>query len=158
MIIKFQIINTTRKEKQIMPQFCRFLIDKIYEELNTPLNRRKIQLRINYMYKTKWITWSSKKYTDVQTIMDNIYKSFKYNKLRNNVWVIDIDNVMVLKGTLTPISRIVRFINSGDININGTGMFSKIENKYRSTELVVLWNLFTLDNLQEISEAKIITK
>ena len=90
--------------------------------------------------------------------MDTIYKSITYKEYKDNIWKIGIDDSILIPGTVTSISRLVRFINSGDSNMLGTGMFSTIENRYKGPELMSLWKVFILDNLGELSNSKIITR
>lgn len=158
MILQFQITNQTEEEQELIPEFCKWLIDKIFTEINTKLNRRKIQLRIKYLYEVPWIKWTSRKYVDTETIMNTIYKSFTFKQYRYNIWKIDTNIDIRIPGTTTSITRLIRFINSGDTNIAGTGMFSTIENKYRASELMSLWRIFILDNLSELTNSKIITR
>lgn len=158
MILQFQITNITEDERDMIPEFCKWIINKMYIEMNTKINRRKIQLRINYLYTVPWISWKSRKYIDTQTIMDTIYKSITYKEYKDNIWKVDIDDSILIPGTATSISRLVRFINSGDSNMLGTGMFSTIENRYKGPELMSLWKVFILDNLGELSNSKIITR
>lgn len=158
MILQFQITNITEDERDMIPEFCKWIINKMYIEMNTKINRRKIQLRINYLYTVPWISWKSRKYIDTQIIMDTIYKSITYKEYKDNIWKVDIDDSILIPGTATSISRLVRFINSGDSNMLGTGMFSTIENRYKGPELMSLWKVFILDNLGELSNSKIITR
>lgn len=80
-------------------------------------------MRINYLYQVKWIDWINTKYIDTQSIMEAIYDSFIYKQRKDNTWIIEIDNNIKIPNTYTSIGKLIRFLNSGDINLKGTGMF-----------------------------------
>ena len=76
LILQFQFTNVRDDELNIIPEFVEWISDQIFQYINTSINRKKIQLRINYLYQVKWIDWINTKYIDTQSIMEAIYDSF----------------------------------------------------------------------------------
>ena len=112
MLIKqIQFTETTEEENELIPDFLNWVCKQMYSSINTKINRKKIQLRIKYLYEVQWINWTGSEYTDVQTLMETIYKSFYVEEYKNNIWKISIDNNILIPNTTTSISRFVRFYN-----------------------------------------------
>lgn len=159
MLIKqIQFTNCTEEELELIPNFMEWLIDNIYSYMNNKINRRKIQLRLKYLSTVPWIHWTSENYTDVQTIMENIYESFTYEEQQYGKWVLTTNSNIVLPHTSTSIDRIIRFLEYGDIKFNATGMFNKIKNEYKFHKVNNLWRMFLLSKYQiGITESKLLT-
>lgn len=159
MLIKqIQFTNCTEEELELIPDFMEWLIDNIYSYMNNKINRRKIQLRLKYLSTVPWIHWTSENYTDVQTIMENIYESFTYEEQQYGKWVLTTNSNIVLPHTSTSIDRIIRFLEYGDIKFNATGMFNKIKNEYKFHKVNNLWRMFLLSKYQiGITESKLLT-
>lgn len=159
MLIKqIQFTNCTEEELELIPDFMEWLIDSIYSYMNNKINRRKIQLRLKYLSTVPWIHWTSENYTDVQTIMENIYESFTYEEQQYGKWVLTTNSNIVLPHTSTSIDRIIRFLEYGDMKFNATGMFNKIKNEYKFHKVNNLWRMFLLSKYQiGITESKLLT-
>lgn len=159
MLIKqIQFTNCTEEELELIPDFMEWLIDNIYSYMNNKINRRKIQLRLKYLSTVPWIHWTSENYTDVQTIMENIYESFTYEEQQYGKWVLTTNSNVILPHTSTSIDRIIRFLEYGDIKFNATGMFNKIKNEYKFHKVNNLWKMFLLSKYQiGITESKLLT-
>lgn len=159
MLIKqIQFTNCTEEELELIPDFMEWLIDNIYSYMNNKINRRKIQLRLKYLSTVPWIHWTGENYTDVQTIMENIYESFTYEEQQYGKWVLTTNSNIVLPHTSTSIDRIIRFLEYGDIKFNATGMFNKIKNEYKFHKVNNLWRMFLLSKYQiGITESKLLT-
>ncbi len=156
-ILQFQFTKINDKELDIIPDFIYWLRDQMIEYINTPIIRKKIQLRINYLYKVKWIKWEKIKYIDVESIMNTFYQSITYKQLKNNTWVIKLDDNIRIPGTYTPMSRLIRFLNSGDINNKGIGLINKINEYYNHNKLNFLWQMFVHGALGSITNVVIIS-
>ena len=159
MLIKqIQFTNCTEEELELIPDFLEWLIDNIYSNLNTKINRKKIQLRLKYLSTVSWIHWTSENYTDTQTIMECIYDSFSYEEEQNGKWVLTTNSNVILSHTSTSIDRIIRFLEYGDIKFNATGMFNKIKNEYKFHKINNLWRMFLLTKYQiGITDSKLLT-
>lgn len=157
-ILQFQVTNTTEKELDIVDDFCYWLCDQIFEYINTKINRKKIQLRLNYLYQVPWIEWSNKKYIDTQSIMSAIYNSLMCEEHKNNTFVIKIDMNVTIPNTYTSIDRLIRFINYGDNKCKPTGIFTNLQHDFKHNRLNTLWKIYTTNRLGYISEAKIIAE
>ena len=144
--IRFENLNDD--EVNIIPDFLEWLILQIYSNLNNTMNRRKIKTRSQYLLKVSWINWKSKnKEIDLQDLMQAIFDSFSYEKNRINTWSLKTNNHIMIPNTNTSIDRFIRFIEYGDANLKGLGIFSKLINAYKSNKLNTLWNIFTTDQL-----------
>ena len=160
LITQFQFKEVDdEKEYKIMEDFCVWLIRKMSQEINTKINRRKIQLRIPYLYKVDWIQWENKKKDlTVDILLQCIFNSISVQRYRKNIWKIQTNNKILIPGTYTSIDRFIRFLNYGDNHINGTGIFTKLEQNYRFHNLNSLWKLYCLQELGYVSDTKIITR
>lgn len=156
LILQFRFIEINEQERELIPEFCNWICEQLYEKINTSINRAKINTRIKYLYTVEWIKWISNKYTTVDTIFNTIQQSFIGVELRDNTWNIRIDDNIKLPKTNTAISRIIRFINYGNDVILPTGIFTKLINEYNHFELNTLWRYFILDKLDEITNSSII--
>lgn len=158
LIRQFQFTNVSDEELDYIEDFCEWLCQQMFGYINTKINRRKIQLRINYLYKVHWIDWKKSSYIDVDSIMKAIDESFSYEEYRNNVWKIQTNSKVLIPGTLTLMDRLIRFLDFGDSNQMGTGMFSSIKKHYDAKQLNNMWRIFINHKLGTcISDVKIIT-
>lgn len=160
LLLQFQITNITEDERRLIPDFCEWLCTQLYSTIDTKINRRKIQLRMKYLMSVSWIQWNkSKKYeTAVLDIMQAIYESFTYVPKKDNIYEIKIDDNILIPNSYTSISRLIRFLNYGDINNKATGIFTKLEQNFDFNKLNSMWRMFMLHELNIISAVKIITK
>lgn len=67
------------------------------------------------------------------------------------------DNHIILKNTNTVIDRIIRFLEFGDNNYLGTGMFNNLKNYYNTSNLNSYYKLYCMDKLGYITNTKIIS-
>lgn len=157
LIIQFQFSEVDNEDEyNLIPDFCEWICEQMYQKLDTKINRRKIQLRIKYLYNVSWIHWIKKpKFIDTQTIMETIHKSFKYEQYRKGIWTIRTDINVTIPGTNTSADRLIRFIDYGDNVMHATGMFNKLKGDFGFQNLNNLWRLYCLDNLGYLSETKI---
>lgn len=156
-LFQFQFSNIENdKEYELIPHFCRWLCEQIYARIDTTINRKKIQLRLKYLYTVPWIKWIKHKYTDTETIMNTIHKCLFYKQYRGNVWKIQTDTNIVLPNTITSFDRIIRFINYGDAKISATGILTIIQQYYTFSELQSLWQLYCMQELGYMTDTRII--
>ena len=160
MIIQFQFTNTTDDEQELIPYFCDWLCSILYSNIDTKINRRKIDLRLDYIIeKAQWVNWGADKYNlTVSEIMYAIHNSITYKQYRNNNWKIIINPNILIPHSTTSIDRLVRFLNYGDNFQRATGIFTNLEREYNHNRLNTLWNMFVLKNLGGMSNAKIISR
>lgn len=155
-IIQYQITHAG-KDIELLDEFNEWLCEQMYMYLNTYINRKKIQLRINYLYKAKWIKWRTK-YIDTEMIMQAIRESITYEKYKNNVVRINTDMNVLIPNTNTSIDRLIRFLNFGDEKINATGMVTALTNKFSYKYLNNLWGYFIHTYTGEFSTARLISE
>lgn len=158
LILQFQFTNVRDDELNIIPEFIEWISDQIFQYINTSINRKKIQLRINYLYQVKWIDWINTRYIDTQSIMEAIYDSFTYKQRKDNTWIIEIDNNIRIPNTYASIGKLIRFLNSGDINLKGTGMFTAASKHFNHKKLNNLWQIFAMRTLGSMTKVKIIAE
>lgn len=157
-ILQYQLTNTTEEELELIPEFNDWICTQIFENINTKLNRRKIQLRLDYIYKVPWIQWTNTKYLDESDIMNSIYESLITVEHRDKIFIIQTDINMKIPNTNTSMDRLIRFFEFGDRNIRPMNMISKISQQFNHMKLNGLWNLFVMNKLGNMSQAKIILK
>lgn len=158
LIRQFQFTNISDEELDLIEDFCEWLCQQMFSYINTKINRRKIQLRINYLYKVHWINWNKTSYIDVDSIMKAIEESFSYEEYRNNIWKIQTNSKILIPGTSTLMDRLIRFLDFGDSVHLGTGIFSSIKKYYDAKKLNQMWKIFITHHLGTmISDVKIIT-
>lgn len=157
LLFQFQFSQVeNEKEYEIIPNFCKWLCEQVYARIDTAVNRRKIQLRISYLYTVPWIKWLKPVYIDTEMIMESIHKSLTYKQYRGNVWKIETNTTMLIPNTKTNFDRLIRFINFGDAQITATGIFTLIQEHYTFYELQNLWYIYCLKELGYTSETRII--
>lgn len=155
-ILQFQITDTNEEELNIAEEFSYWLCDQMFVYLNTKINRRKIQLRLNYIYEVPWIKWKSKDYIGVNDIMKGIRDSFVVESYRNNVYKIRTDLNVLIPNSLTSMDRLIRFLNFGDNKCKPTAMFTKLQQEFKHKKLNALWRIYATGRLGYISQARIV--
>lgn len=158
MLIKqIQFTETTEEENEAIPGFLNWLCKQMYSTMNTKINRKKIQLRINYLYKARWVNWIKSSYTDVQTLMETIYSSFCFEEYKNNIWKINTDSNIIIPNTTTSIDRFIRFLDYGDTKYSPTGIFNNLKMEYSWAKINTLWKMYLLTEKQiGITDSKLI--
>ena len=157
LIRQFQFINISDEEIELIPDFCEFLCQTMFEKIDTKINRRKIQLRISYLYKVPWIEWKRNEVIGVKEIMKSIFDSFSYDEYKNNIWKIYTNSNVYIPNTYTLMDRLIRFLDFGDMNYHATGMFSTLKKEYNAKKLNTLWQIFIMNRLGNMSDVEIIT-
>lgn len=157
-ILQYQIIDISEKESEILPEFNEWLCVQLSEYTNTKINRRKIQLRLNYIYKVPWIQWLGTKYLDESEIMNSISNTIIYTEHKDMVFKIETDINIKIPNTNTCMDRLIRFLEYGDRNTRPISMFLKAKQYFNYSKLLSLWNLFVLNRLGNMSSAKIISR
>lgn len=160
MLLQFQFTNTTEEEREIIPDFCKWLCLVLFSSINTKINRKKISLRINYILeKVDWVSWDKNKYSlSTIEIMDAIADSFTYEQYKDNLWKILINANNLIPHSFTSIDRLIRFINYGDNKQRGTGMFTKLEQEFNHNKLNTMWAMYCMKHLGKMTDVKIISK
>lgn len=157
LINQFQFTNITDEELKLIPDFCEFLCQHMFAKLDNKINRRKIQLRLNYLSTVPWIQWIKDPIIGTSEILKAIEKSFNYEEGNYNIWKIKTNSKIYIPNSVTPIDRLIRFLDFGDLKCHGTGMFTKLKEEYSASKLTTLWQLYIMNNLGYISHVKIIT-
>ena len=138
MIIRMQFENTNTSEYSSIKDFLRWLCDKIYIYLSREANRKKIELRIKYIENISWIEWTEAKTLTAGEILQAIKSSFKIRR-KNLTWEIYFDNKIKIPHTNTPLIKLISFIEFGDENVAGTGMFQYVRRKFTHKQLNAWW-------------------
>lgn len=154
-IKQFQFFDIDENEQEIIPDFCEWLYLQIYQIINTRINRRKIQLRLNYIQTVRWMHWKRKDVISVSEILELIFESLRYKSDNVNRWTIYTNSDIIIPNSYTSMDRLIRFINFGDINFKGTGMFTQFENYFSKQKLNNLWRIFVNNRLGYIPQSKI---
>lgn len=115
-LIKYGIEYGNTEESKQLIDFGYYICNLIYSELNTKLIRKKIQLRIPYLYTVNWIQWK-RKYIDVDDIMKTIYESLEVKPERYN-YVIYINEETIIPNSITKADKLIRFLDAGDMKVH----------------------------------------
>ena len=115
-LIKYGIEYGNTEESKELLNFGYYICDLIYSEINTKLIRKKIQLRIPYLYTVNWIQWK-RKYIDVEDIMKTIYESLEVKPERYN-YVIYINEETTIPNSVTKADKLIRFLDAGDMKVH----------------------------------------
>lgn len=115
-LIKYGIEYGNTEESKELLNFGYYICDLIYSEINTKLVRKKIQLRIPYLYTVNWIQWK-RKYIDVDDIMKTIYESLEVKPERYN-YVIYINEETTIPNSITKADKLIRFLDAGDMKVH----------------------------------------
>lgn len=115
-LIKYGIEYGNTEESKELLNFGYYVCDLIYSEINTKLIRKKIQLRIPYLYTVNWIQWK-RKYIDVEDIMKTIYESLEVKPERYN-YVIYINEETTIPNSVTKADKLIRFLDAGDMKVH----------------------------------------
>lgn len=115
-LIKYGIEYGNTEESKELLNFGYYICDLIYSEINTKLIRKKIQLRIPYLYTVNWIQWK-RKYIDVEDIMKTIYESLEVKPERYN-YVIYINEETIIPNSVTKADKLIRFLDVGDMKVH----------------------------------------
>lgn len=157
-ILEFELENITEKERDIIPDFCDFLNDNIISILDSKKMRKKIQIRLNYLYTVMWIEWYNKKLCTIDSIYETFHSSLDYKSNKLNSWTLFINTKNRIPGSLTSMDRLIRFLNFGDLNFKGTGFLTMIINKFNNKYLTQLWRLFVINRLGAYPKSRITRK
>lgn len=115
-LIKYGIEYGNTEESKELLNFGYYICDLIYSEINTKLIRKKIQLRIPYLYTVNWIQWK-RKYIDVDDIMKTIYESLEVKPEKYN-YVIYINEETTIPNSITKADKLIRFLDAGDMKVH----------------------------------------
>lgn len=154
LIFQFEYEKLNEEEQELIYDFGEFLKDIVYSEIFTKTNMLKIKLRIPYLYTVRWIQWIKRKIT-IEQIFDTINNSFKFVKHKDNIWILELDTSVLIPNTQTSMSRLIRFLEYGDLQYKGMNMFKKLEHKYNWNKLNSLWSMYCLKHLGNLPESKI---
>lgn len=159
-ILRFQVINATEDELELIPNFIDEIYIRMFKHINNFVSRKKISIRLNYMLNNvNWIQWTKNSYnTTTEDIINAIWYSFDYEKQRNNIYNLRINSNILIPNSATSIDRLIRFLNYGDTKYKATGMFTKMIQDMDIITINNLWQVFILKNLQSHSNAKLVQK
>lgn len=156
MIVRMQFQDLTEEEHSMIRGFLEWLCDKIFIFMNREANRKRIQIRLDYIKKVKWIQWVDSKDITVNEILSAIRKSLKIRK-KKLTWYIEIDNRVMIPHTITPISKLIRFIDHGDGIVAGTGMVQFIKRQFNAIQLNKWWIGYVMLKSNVYSRGKVIS-
>lgn len=140
-ILKFEYTDQSDIELEHMNLFCDWLCDLIYANINTPINKKKISLRIDYLMTAKWISWNKNAVITATDIISLIRKSMIHT-IKEDVVEIKIDGTTQIPNSNTLLERLLRFLEYGDINTRPTNMFHIAVQELTPNRLFYLWNVF----------------
>ena len=154
LLTQFRFENLANEEKELLPEFFKQLKKILMNEI-TPTVKLKIAIRVPYLYKVNWILWKTKK-IEVDDIINAIYKAIKIYSTQDNIYKVVIDENATIPNTYSPLNRLVRFLEYGDINYKGLGLFTRIEHLYNYKKLNGIWRAVVMQEYGDIFSSRII--
>lgn len=160
LILQYKFEKCTEKELELIPVYNDWLCDTIFSKIDTKVNRRKIDLRLNYVLeKVNWIDWKKDKYNlTTSEIIEAIYRSIIWQRKKNNIYNIIIDTNICIPHSYTSIEKYIRFLNYGDTKQKGTGIFELLINDFSSKSLNSMWQILLYRYHVGVTNSNIITK
>lgn len=156
MLVRMRFENITEAEQNMIRGFLNWLCSKIFIYLNRPANRKRIEARLDYIKKVKWINWVGPKDITIDDLMSSIKKCFKIRK-KKELWEIYFDDRVMIPNTRTPVTRFLRFMDSGDNLVKGTGMIQFIKRKFIHIQLNKWWVTYVMLKTSVYTSGRIIS-
>lgn len=156
MLVRMRFENLTENEYKMIRGFLKWLCEKIFIYLNRAANRRRIEARLEYIKKVKWIVWTGSKDITVDELMNAVHKCFKVRK-RKELWEIYFDDRVMIPNTITPITKFLRFLDNGDNIVKGTGMIQLVRRNFTHIQLNKWWKSYILLKTSIVSNGKVIS-
>lgn len=156
MIVRMQFQDLTDDEHKLIRGFLKWLCEKIFIYLNRDANRKRIRMRLEYIKKLGWISWTDTKDITEDEILQAIKQSFRIRK-RKLTWYIEFDDRVMIPHTRTPITKLIRFIDHGDGIVAGTGMIQFVKRQFNVIQLNKWWVGYVMLKLNVYTKGKIIS-
>lgn len=156
MLVRMRFENLDEPELKYIKGFLNWLCEKIFIYLNREANRKRIEARLEYMKKVRWINWIGSKDITVDMLMKSVQQCFKIRK-RKEIWEIYFDDRIMIPNTNTPITKFLRFIDSGDNKVKGTGMIQFIRRRFNHVQLNKWWQTYIFMKTCTLTHGKIIS-
>ena len=156
MLVRMRFENLTETERSYIRDFLKWLCEKIFIYLDRAANRRKIEARLNYIKRVRWIDWVGERDITTDELMQSIQKCFKIRK-RKELWEIYFSDSVLIPNTRTPVTKFLRFIDHGDNIVKGTGMIQFIRRKFTHLQLNKWWQTYIMLKTSAYSGGKIIS-
>lgn len=137
MWIKFHFDTPIRND--LYSSYCRYLYDKINDELSSIINsnHRKYQLRSEYILSNHLIDWVDDKYARYFNL-ESLLMNCLYLVREDGEYIVKVTDDLIPHST-TPVSRIVRLVEYGNESIKPLPAVRKVIDKYR----LIYRNLFS---------------
>ena len=156
MLVRMRFENLEEAERGMIKDFLKWLCEKIFIYLDRVANKDRIEARLSYIKRVRWVDWTGSKDITVDDLMIAIQKSFKIRK-RKEIWEIYFDDRVMIPNTRTPITKFLRFMDNGDNIVKGTGMIQFIRRKFTHLQLNRWWKTYIMMKTSTITNGKIIS-
>lgn len=132
-----------KKQTQTAHRFCKYIIHWIKRDFKSRRNREAIQLRLDLLQHASWMKWIGNPHKiDAETFVSYVNSCLSYT-VRQNTFIIYIDDRKVLPGTYTPISKVLRYVDYGNELVPGCMIFTSILRSYRKS-IDTFWFVYKL--------------
>lgn len=132
-----------KKETQTAHKFCKYIIHWIKKDFMAGRNRESIQLRLDLLQNASWMKWIGKpKKITAESFISYVNSCLSYTVRQNN-FLIYIDDRKLLPGSYTPISKVIRYIDYGNELVPGCMFFTSILRGYRKS-IDTFWFAFKI--------------
>lgn len=121
-----QIEFKSKHETRVSHIFCKYIIKCIQKDFKSKRSYDSLQLRLDLLQYADWMRWIGKPYKiDARTFINYVCNSVSYTVRQNN-FIIYIDDRKFLPGTYTPILKVLRYVDFGNELVPGCMFFSSI--------------------------------
>lgn len=158
-LLEYRLAKVSSNQLEYIQGFNQYLINNIYDNIiNTKFTRTKIMIRLkNIDKKVNWIRWTNNiKSIDIDDLMDLIKNNIEVKAYKNNIYKIIIDKYVLIPNTLTPLERLLRYIEFGDTKTKGIRLLNYIKQQYTFNTINSLFSMYMLVQTKEFNKSQLV--
>lgn len=158
-LLEYRLAKVSSSQLEYIQGFNQYLINNIYDNIiNTKFTRTKIMIRLkNIDKKVNWIRWTNNiKSIDIDDLMDLIKNNIEVKAYKNNIYKIIIDKYVLIPNTLTPLERLLRYIEFGDTKTKGIRLLNYIKQQYTFNTINSLFSMYMLVQTKEFNKSQLV--
>lgn len=160
MKIEFEFTDLDNRSSELIPEFCNLLVKEISSSIiNNSYGKVGFKYLEKFLLNSDLVEWKKNKpdNIDVHSIIIQIAGSIVCRNIKENKYVIEINKRSKLHGSKTPLSKIARFIDRGDIMSSGypTNLVNYVFMKYKQN-INEYWKSFVQIRLKRLNVLSVI--
>lgn len=159
LLLEYRLAKVSSNQLEYIQGFNQYLINNIYDNIiNTKFIRTKIMIRLkNIDKKVNWIRWTNNiKSINIDDLMNLIKNNIEVKAYKNNIYKIIIDKYVLIPNTLTPLERLLRYIEFGDTKTKGIGLLNYIKQQYTFNTINSLFSMYMLVQTKEYNKSQLV--